>query len=197
MSRTSEAKRIAALLVLAMMALLLALSTLDISDAEARKRHHRINTVLCPNQPGTANCVGTDSREKLIGRNFAFDRIEGKEGNDIYDGKSGSDIWEDSSATSTDLYLVSVKEFSSSSGLGIRDRGGSQDTLDLSRFYKSFEFDFSMDDRDFDGIVDDLVLDGPGVNNVVVLDFGNSNSVDHYKFADRTLTADQVRGLLQ
>jgi hypothetical protein len=191
------AKRVVAL-VATVMAALLVLSVVAAPDAQAKKkRHHKRTLVQCPNQPGGFNnCVGTDAAELLVGRDFQFDRIEGKGGNDLYDGKGGDDIWEDNSLTSADTYRVSVKEFSGASGLGVRDSGGSKDTLDLSRVYSSFEIDFSLADRNGSGIADDLVLDAPGANNAVVLEFKTSNSIDLFRFKDRTLTADQVRGLL-
>ena len=182
--------------ILAMLlAMLLTLSVVNVSDADAAKRK-RLHLVTCPNVAGSiGECVGTSSRDKMVGRDFQFDRIDGREGNDLYDGKGGNDVCENSSTTSSDTYRISVKEFSGTSGVGIRDRGGNKDTIDLRTVYKAFEFDFSTADRDFDGQADELVMDGPGTNNIVVLDFLTENTIDFYKFKDKTFTADQVRAL--
>ena len=108
--------------------------------------------------------------------------------NDVYDGKGGCDALDDASPTSSDLYVVSEKDFCNVgiSSLSIQDNGGSKDILDLSRFYKSTDFEFSE-------AYIHLNMDGPGVNNISIYNFFTTDSVDLFKFSDKTLTAQQVK----
>jgi hypothetical protein len=190
MSAIIDAKRMVALVVLAMMALSAVLSALDASDADARKRHHhRINTVQCPNQPDGITCNGTPGKDRLVGRDNAFDSLNGGEGGNIYDGKGGTDDWIDSSTTSNDRYLIPSTDFSQlppdGRQLFIRDDGGSSDVLDLSA-YRSDDFFGSRS-------ADDLILDGPGKRDIDIGTFFTTNSIDTFKFSDRTITADEIK----
>lgn len=167
------------------------------NDIGAYERRQDINVVLCPTGGSSADeCVGTNARDALVGRDDNFDLIRGAEGDDVYNGKGSCDALHDASTTSTDRYVVTVVEFCNVgiSSLSIRDDGGSEDVLDLSRFYASTDFEFS---RGFTS----LNMDGPGVNNIEVLSFftptsGATNSVNVFKFSDKTLTAKQIRGMV-
>jgi CSLREA domain-containing protein len=156
-----------------------------------------INFVQCPTGGSSTQCVGTDAPDELIGRDDDFDHIQGGEGDDTYNGKGSCDSLDDSSLTSSDRYLVTVKNFCNVgiSSLSVRDAGGNNDVLDLSRFYKSTDFVF---DKGFTN----LIMDGPGVNNIDILDFFTTNgdptnSIETFKFSDRTLTAEQVRAMIE
>lgn len=167
------------------------------NDIGAFEKRQDINVVQCPTG-GTSpdECVGTNGRDALIGRDASFDFIQGEGGSDAYNGKGSCDSLYDSSPTSTDRYMVTVLDFCNVgiSSLSIRDDGGSEDTLDLSRFYASTDFVFDV------GFTN-LIMDGPGVNNIDVLNFftpdgGPTDSVNVFKFSDRTLTAKQVREMV-
>jgi hypothetical protein len=71
------------------------------------------------------------------------------------------------------------------SSLSIQDSGGSN-TFDLSYFYKSTDFEFSE-------AYIHLNMDGPGVNDVSIYNFFTTDSVDIFRFSDKTLTAQQVK----
>ena len=167
-------------------------------DAEAQKRTQP-NVVQCPTGGSSVDeCVGTNARDLLVGRDSTYDNIKGREGNDIYNGKGGCDALTDTSLTSNDIYRVSVKDFCNVgvSALSIKDNGGRKDILDLSRFYKSTDFTPSK-------VNDSLHLDGPGVNDIDVLNFYEPNgaglladSIDAFKFSDKTLTAQQVADMI-
>jgi hypothetical protein len=173
-------KRMIVLVVLAM-----AVVVASASAAHAKKK---LNVVNCPTGGSDYYCVGTDARDTLIGRDGMDDYIQGKAGNDVYDGKGGGDSWEDTSLTSSDTYRVSVKDFNTIGidALTIQDKGGEKDILDLSRFYKSTDFAFSE-------AYIHLSMEGPGNNVIYVYDFFTSDSVDVFKFSDKTLTAQQVK----
>jgi hypothetical protein len=170
-----------------LMALVVLLSAVGLDHAEAKKRN-RLNVVQCPTGGSSYECVGTSAKDRLIGRDDTYDNIQGAEGNDTYDGKGSCDSWRDGSLTSNDRYLVSVKDFCNVgiSTLSIEDNGGSKDLLDLSNFYKSTDFGY------FEGYKI-LHMDGPGVNDVVIYNFFTTDSVDYFKFKDKTLTAQQVK----
>ncbi len=164
--------------------------------APAAQAEKKPNVVQCPTGGSSYECVGTDASDALIGRDGTYDYIRDRKGNDIYRGKGGCDALEDASPTSSDRYLVSVKEFCNVgiSSLSIQDNGGSSDILDLSRFYKSSDFEFSIG-------YTNLHMDGPGVNDIDVLNFftpdgGPTDSIEIFKFSDKTLNAQQVRGMI-
>lgn len=150
----------------------------------------------CPTGGSSTECVGTSAPDTLIGRDEEFDHIQGGEGDDTYNGKGSCDSLDDSSLTSNDRYLVTVKNFCNVgiSSLSVRDAGGTSDTLDLSRVYKSTDFTFSIG-------YTNLHMDGPGVNDIDVNDFflpdsSPTDSIDVFKFSDKILTAQQVRDLI-
>src|SRR5215210_7865881 len=176
-----------------LMALVILLSVVGLDDAEAKKRK-KLNVVQCPTGGSSTECIGTSASDALIGRD-TYDNIKGAEGNDTYDGKGGCDALDDASLTSNDTYLVSVEDFCNVgiSSLSIQDNGGKKDTLDLSRFYKSSDFEFSKG-------YTNLHLDGPGVNDIDILDFfttdtSTADSIEVFKFKDKTLTAKQIRDM--
>jgi hypothetical protein len=176
-----------AILSALLMALLISLSAVGLEDAEAQKRT-QLNVVQCPTGGSDTQCVGTKASDRLIGRDGMYDNIQDRAGNDTYNGKGGCDALRDASSKSSDRYLVSVKDFCNNgiSFLSIQDDGGSKDILDLSRFYKSTDFEFSE-------AYIHLNMDGPGVNDVSIYNFFTTNSVDVFRFSDKTLTAQQVK----
>jgi len=166
------------------------------NDIGAYERRQEFNVVQCPTGGSSTECVGTSARDALIGRDGTYDNIKGGEANDTYNGKGGCDALEDASLTSSDRYLVSVKDFCNVgiSSLSIQDNGGNSDTLDLSSFYKSTDFQFSK------GFTN-LHMDGPGVNDIDILNFFTTDSsvtdsIESFKFSDKTLTAQQVKGMI-
>jgi CSLREA domain-containing protein len=167
------------------------------NDIGAYEKTQELNVVQCPTGGSSHECVGTIFRDALIGRDADFDHIQGGEGNDVYNGKGSCDVLDDSSLTSRDRYLITVKNFCNVgiSSLSIQDDGGKKDTLDLSRFYASTDFVFDI------GFTN-LIMDGPGVNNIDVLNFftpseGPTDSIEVFKFSDKTLTAKQVRAMIE
>lgn len=158
---------------------------LDLSEptAQAKKKkkkkkpQNRVITINCPNRADGETCVGTTGRDRLIGTN-AFDYIQGRAGNDYYDSKGGSDYLFDNS-TSNDYYYESVLDFGN---LRIEDVGGTN-VLDLSRRYESDDFDPERDG-------DDLFLDGPGTNNVRIIDYFEDNTFFYFRFSDGLKTVD-------
>jgi hypothetical protein len=176
-------------LVLGLAAVVTAMSLLVLGDSEAyaKKRHHRINTVHCPNQSNNTDCVGTARADRLVGTD-AFDSILGGEGNDIYVGKGGSDRLSDHSTTSNDRYVLPATEFGPETR--ITDGGGSSDILDLSA-YCTQDFGFS---RGLDG--HSLKMNGPGNRDITVAFFFTNNTIDTFQFSDGTLTADFIKSNL-
>ncbi len=161
------------------------------NDIGSVERRQTINVVQCPTGGSSTECVGTSAGDALIGRDGTYDNIKGVQGNDTYNGQGGCDALNDASPTSSDLYLVSVQDFCNVgiSFLSIQDDGGGQDILDLSRFYESSDFAFSEAFIHLD-------MDGPGVNNITIYNFFTTNSVDVFKFSDKTLTATQVKDMI-
>lgn len=176
-----------AILSALVMALVILLSAVGLEDAEAQKRT-QLNVVQCPTGGSDTQCVGTKASDRLIGRDGTYDNMQDRAGNDIYNGKGGCDALRDASSKSSDRYLVSVKDFCNVgiSFLSIQDDGGSNDVLDLSRFYKSTDFQFSE-------AYIHLNMDGPGLNDVSIYNFFTTDSVDVFRFSDKTLTAQQVK----
>jgi hypothetical protein len=160
------------------------------------ERKQRLNVVQCPTGGSSFLCLGTGGGDALIGRDGTYDWIQGGEGDDAYDGKGGCDALQDTSLTSSDRYLVSVEDFCNIgiSWLSIQDDGGNKDVLDLGGFYRSSNFVFSK------GYIN-LYLDGPGVNDISVDNFFTTgsdmgDSIETFKFSDKTLTARQVRDMV-
>jgi hypothetical protein len=209
-----EARRLLRLLMLLMVAVLV-MSMAGLNDADAKKKHHRkksknppasLRLIQC-NDPLFRPCFGTLGPDYLLGTN-QFDDLEGLGGNDIYDGKGGGDNWFDSSFTSNDYYYVSVRDFSRPDGpLWIRDGGGSNDILDLSAFYRSSDFvSIPGLDIDRDGTFDDTLLDGPGVQDLAILNdailgpggvlIPGSGFIEQIRFSNTTLTEAELQSLV-
>lgn len=200
MSRIVEAKRMIALLAIAMAVLTVLTAALGAPDAEAKKKHrkkHRppvsvptLNVLQCPTESDGVTCLGTTAGDHLVGRDGALDKIQGGEGDDLYDGKGGSDGLVDRSKTSNDRYLLPSTEFGS--GVRITDDGGSSDVLDLSA-YRTQDFSFSRSPNT-SGI--DLKMDGPGNRDIVIDFFFTNDTIDAFKFSDGTLTAEFIKSNL-
>ena len=161
------------------------------NDIGSFEKKLKINVVQCPTGGSSTECLGTSAGDALIGRDGTYDNIKGVQGDDIYNGKGGCDALNDASSTSSDYYLVSVEEFCAVgiSSLSIQDDGGGKDVLDLSRFYESSDFAFSEAYIHLD-------MDGPGVNNITIYNFFTTDSINVFKFSDKTLTAKQVKGMI-
>jgi CSLREA domain-containing protein len=166
------------------------------NDIGAFERAQQISVVVCPTGGSDTQCVGTSTGEALVGRDNVYDAIQGGGGDDAYNGKGSCDSLNDASRRSSDRYLITVPEFCNVgiSILSIRDAGGAGDVLDLSRFYASTDFAFEIG-------YTSLLMNGPGVNNVEIRDFFTpdakaTDSMDVFKFSDRTLTARQVRNMV-
>jgi hypothetical protein len=188
-------------LAAALAAVVLALSMLA-SRAEAAghagggERKQQLNVVQCPTGGSDLLCVGTGAGDALIGRYDTIDWIRGGEGDDTYDGKGGCDGLYDASLTSSDRYLASVKDFCNVgiSFLSIQDDGGNKDVLDLGGFYRSSDFALSKG-------YTNLYMDGPGNNDISIDGFfatgsDSADSVDTFRFSDKTLTARQVKDMI-
>jgi hypothetical protein len=160
------------------------------------ERKQLLNVVYCPTGGSDVLCVGTGGADALIGRDSTYDWMRAGEGNDTYDGKGGCDALQDASPKSSDRYLVSVQNFCNTgiSWLSIQDDGGNKDAMDLSSHYRSSDFVVSKG-------YTNLYLDGPGVNDISVdnfftIDGGARDSIETFKFSDKTLTARQVRDMI-
>ena len=186
------------ILVALLMAVVLALSA-PMAEAK-KKRHPALNKVQCPTS--TSNnivCDGTRRNDYLIGGpasrspNGETDYIYGEEGGDVYKGGGGGDVLTDNSTTSNDRYLFPSTEFSLPGPISpgwtlVQDFGGSADVLNLSS-YKSTDFARSQ----FYGNLRTLRLDGPGARDIHIYDFFTTNSIDTFKFSDRTVTAAEIK----
>ena len=151
-----------------------------------------LNIVQCPNQPNNETCIGTKSGDHLVGGD-EFENVEGKGGPDTYDTKGGGDDLFDASRKSSDTYVIPATDFglpAGHGGISIIDRGGSSDVLDLSA-YKST--DFEMVRRDFPDGSTQLDLIGSGFRAIGVSKFFNKNTIDTFKFSDKTMTAKQIK----
>ena len=196
------------ILVALLMAAVLVLSA---PMAEAKKKHKKkkghpvpaLNVVQCSNSPdNNYTCNGTPGNDYLVGGpasrspNGETDYMYGGEGDDVYDGGGGGDVLTDNSTTSNDRYPLPSTEVSSPSPISlgvayIQDFGGSADVLDLGS-YKSTDFarsHFQYNPRT-------LRLDGPGARDIHIYDFFTTNSVDYFKFSDRTIMADEIKSEL-
>ena len=183
------------ILVALLMAVVLVLSA---PMAEAKKKHHALNKVRCPNQTyDNYTCKGTAGKDRLVGGPAdrspygAHDQMYGKEGDDVYMGGNGRDIFTDESITSNDRYVLPSTEFSFDSTSSfvytwVKDWGGSADVLDLSSYrYDDFER------RNW--LSRDLYLEGDGARDILIDGFFVSNTIDYFKFSDRTVTAADIK----
>jgi len=182
------------ILVALLMAVVLVLSA---PMAEAKKRH-ALNKVQCPTETyDNYTCEGTRGKDRLVGGPAsrspygAHDQMYGEEGDDVYEGGNGPDVFTDESITSNDRYVFPSTEFSLSSTSSftyawVRDWGGSADVLDL----RSYRYD---DFTRGNWLGRDLFLDGPGARDILIDGFFLSNTIDSFKFSDRTVTADEIK----
>lgn len=182
-----KARRVVGLLVLLMAAVLVLSAALSPEADAKKKKKKKINVVQCP---GIGACVGTERRDRLVGTNVA-EAIDGGEGNDIYQANGGDDNLLESSVTSSDLYTGYSGEFGFDE---IFEEGGNADFLDLSSLRLFDEVTVVRED-DPDPDPDDLVLDGPGANNVFIDDHFGQGRIEKIKFANATVTGTQTQSL--
>jgi hypothetical protein len=157
-----------------------------------------INKVRCTTDP---SCTGTNGADRLIDEADSFTKIQGGGGDDTYVERSGSSdsadtLW-DNSTTTTDTYYISNDHFNTAAGdaLWISDWGGSKDLLDLSPTgYSSSDCDPSPTDARGDGSSNDLYIDCPGRDNIVVFDYYTTNSIEKFKFTDGTFVGPSKSG---
>jgi len=180
----------AGLLVLAIAALLVSGAALG-AEAEAKKKTKQINVVTC-NTTDTF-CSGTDGRDRLVGTNIA-DTMLGEGGNDVYQGNGGNDVLFDLSPTSSDTYTGYAADFAGFGTDSINDNGGGSDLLDLGSL-KALD-DVALVRRDVSGSDnDDLLLDGPGGNDISITDHFGQGRIEKIKFANATITGTQTESL--
>ena len=150
------------------------------------------NTVDCERKADSdGTCKGTSGDDKLLDEARAFTEILGGSGRDLYVEYSGSrdrsDILEDT-GSSSDTYRIMNAGFvradyddSDEDELQITDEGGQADVLDLTRTgYDYDDCDYYRNDAD------DLLLDCPDNDDIIVRDYFSSNSIEYFKFDDTT-----------
>lgn len=159
-------------------------------EAEAKKKK-KINVVTC-NTTDTF-CSGTDGRDRMVGTDIG-DAMLGEGGNDVYQGNGGNDVLFDLSPTSSDAYTGYATSFTGFGIDSINDGGGGSDFLDLGSL-KMLD-DVALVRRDVSGSDDDdLLLDGPGGNDISITDHFGQGRIEKIKFANGTLTGTQVENL--
>jgi hypothetical protein len=151
-----------------------------------------LNKVRCT----TASvCEGTNKGDRLIDRGNSFTDIRGKGGNDTYEERSGSsnraDRLYDSSGTSDDTYYISDDDFNThdDDALRILDSGGNKDSLNLR------DAGYSSSDCDPNRRDDDLLIDCPGDDNIIIYDFYDDGEIETIKFTNRTIETAQSSSL--
>ena len=161
-------------------AVLLALLGMMILVYSAPMAEAALNKVRCTTKP---NCEGTRQGDRLIDRAGSFTDIRGKDGNDTYVERSGSSTKPDrlyDSGTTSDTYYISGDDFNTAAGdaLLILDEGGSNDSLDL----RDTGYTADPDDEDRDCDVsredDDLRINCPGADNILVYEWFNDGDMD-------------------
>ena len=165
------------MLVLALAAALVAGAALSTPDAEAKKKK-KINVVQCAGLG--QRCDGTERSYRLVGTIFG-ENISGGEGNDVYEGNGGDASFSDSSPTSGDTYQANGAD-------DILRNGGKSDFLDLG-------FLMLGDDLGFIRQNNNLVLDGPGGNDVFIERHFGVGRIEKIKFANATITCIQAQSL--
>jgi len=139
-------------------------------------------------------CEGTDRGDRLIDRADSFTEIRGEDGDDTYVERSGSSdsadtLW-DRSDDSDDTYYIARDDFNTASNdaLWILDWGGNRDLLDLSATgYRDRDCDPERTDARGDGSRNDLYIDCPGRDNIIVFDYYTSRfSIEKFRFANGT-----------
>jgi hypothetical protein len=150
-----------------------------------------LNKIRCTT---SSICEGTNRGDRLIDRADSFTEIRGKEGNDTYVERSGEDdsadtLW-DWSDESNDTYYISNVGFNThgnEDGLWILDWGGSKDVLDLSSTgYRRGACPATREDIRDDGSRDDLYMNCPGRDNIIVFDYYSTDSIEKFKYENGT-----------
>lgn len=149
-----------------------------------------LNTVNCANKATSdGTCTGTNGADKLLDEANAFTDILGRGGNDVYIEYSGdtdsADTLHDSSTTSSDTYKIANRYFvkTYNDALWIIDAGGSNDVLNL--YPTGYD---SNDCWPYRITWNDLFIDCPGRDNIIVFDYYTTNSIERFRFADGTFT---------
>jgi hypothetical protein len=189
MNGAIRARKMASLLVLAI-AVLMMLSAALGAEADAKKKK-KINVVTC-NTTDTF-CSGTDRKDRLVGTNIR-DTMLGEGGNDVYQGNGGNDVLFDLSPTSSDTYTGYAADFAGFGTDSINDNGGGSDFLDLGSL--RMLDDVALVRRDVSGTDDDdLLLDGPGGNDISIADHFGQGRIEKIRFANATVTGTQAQSL--
>src|SRR4051794_24683463 len=180
--------------------LVVSMAGLDDADAKRKKnrRHHprpvpSFNLIQCSIQG--LNCNGTSGNDFLIDQPKVANNIRGDGGIDGYLEFSGSslraDTLHDDSTTSSDYYLIANGSFNivADDALFVIDNGGPSDTLDLSPTgYTDPNCPALRVAFEPDGIQNDLRLNCPGTDNIIVFDYFTTDSIEFFKFADGSFT---------
>jgi len=200
MSRVVVAKRTIGLVALLMAAIvLLSGPVAEVLDpgsepvAQAKKKHKKkkkkkknkppaFNVVQCPKG---SQCFGTDLNDFLVGTD-ANDLIRGGEGNDVYLAKGGDDALADDSKTSSDTYFPGDFGFEQ-----VADQGGSADLLDVGSLRLGDDLELVRGGSNFGS----LVLDGPGSNDIFIVDYFGAGRIETIRFANGTITGTQAESL--
>jgi hypothetical protein len=184
-------RRLVILLAL-LMAVVLVLSA---PMAEAKKKNKKKKpptTISCPTQ-SNGNCIDNSAANLLIDQANAFTNILGGEGNDTYVEYSGSstsaDSLADGSRMSSDYYYIANRNFNNRLGdaLFVLDNGGTNDILDLSPArYSHFDCTPSKIAADPDRQLNDLFINCPGRDDIIVFNYYTTDSIDSFNFTDGT-----------
>jgi hypothetical protein len=193
MSGVVGARRTIGLLALAIAALLVLAAPLGVPEADAKKKKKKINVVQCqPNSETGNDCFGTQGRDRMVGTDSG-ENIFGQGGNDVYQANGGKDNMFDTSLTSSDTYTGYSASFTFFSDR-IKDDGGSSDFLDLGSLRALDDIALVRID-DPDPNPDNLFLDGPGFNDILIVDHFGQGRIEKIKFANGTITGAQAQSL--
>jgi hypothetical protein len=161
---------------------LLALLGMVILVYSAPMAEAALNKIRCTN---ASVCEGTKKGDRLVDRAGSFTDIRGKGGNDTYEEHSGSsnsaDTLRDRSDTSDDTYYIADDGFNTheNDALYIIDSGGDKDRLDLrDTGYSSSDCE---DPRRRD---DDLLIDCPGRDNIIIFDYYGDGEIETIRFTN-------------
>lgn len=186
-------------ILLALLMVVVLVASAPMAEAKQKKRKHRHHAppppslpyIQCPTQGDGSTCLGTPGADFLVDEANAFTAIFGRPGSDTYIEQSGdftsADTLQDTNDASNDYYYLVNKNFNKVPGdaLWVLDSGGTADTLDLSATgYRQADCPTSKIDADRDGNQNDLLLDCPGNDDIIVFDYYTTDSIDSFKFAD-------------
>jgi hypothetical protein len=161
---------------------LLALLGMVILVYSAPMAEAALNKIRCTSDPV---CSGTNRGDRLIDRADSFTDIRGKGGDDTYVERSGSsnsaDTLRDNSDTSDDTYYISGDDFNTheDDALWIIDSGGNNDSLDLRDTGYS-----TSDCPDPERRGDDLLIDCPGRDNIIIFDYYGDGEIESIRFTN-------------